>query len=143
MIQRRSFSCLLYVLGMLLLYSASLVCGGDIVHHDDSIPQRPGCNNNFVLVRNLSRIIDGKEKEEFVGVGARFGPTLESKEKHATLIKLALADPPDCCTTPKSKLTGEVILVHRGNCSFTTKTKVAEAAGASAILIINNSTDLF
>ena len=56
MIQRRSFSCLLYVLGMLLLYSASLVCGGDIVHHDDSIPQRPGCNNNFVLVRNLSRI---------------------------------------------------------------------------------------
>ena len=55
MIQRRSFSCLLYVLG-LLLYSASLVCGGDIVHHDDSIPQRPGCNNNFVLVRNLSRI---------------------------------------------------------------------------------------
>ena len=38
------------------------------------------------------------------------------------------------------QLTGEVILVHRGNCSFTTKTKVAEAAGASAILIINNST---
>ncbi|KAL0654722.1 hypothetical protein Bca4012_097413 [Brassica carinata] len=142
MIQRRSFSCLLYVLGMLLLYSASLVCGGDIVHHDDSIPQRPGCNNNFVLVKVPTRV-DGKEKEEFVGVGARFGPTLESKEKHATLIKLALADPPDCCTTPKSKLTGEVILVHRGNCSFTTKTKVAEAAGASAILIINNSTDLF
>ncbi|WZZ84194.1 hypothetical protein YC2023_104766 [Brassica napus] len=121
---------------------ASLVCGGDIVHHDDSIPQRPGCNNNFVLVKVPTRV-DGKEKEEFVGVGARFGPTLESKEKHATLIKLALADPPDCCTTPKSKLTGEVILVHRGNCSFTTKTKVAEAAGASAILIINNSTDLF
>ncbi|RID49175.1 hypothetical protein BRARA_I05635 [Brassica rapa] len=141
MIQRRSFSCLLYVLG-LLLYSASLVCGGDIVHHDDSIPQRPGCNNNFVLVKVPTRV-DGKEKEEFVGVGARFGPTLESKEKHATLIKLALADPPHCCTTPKSKLTGEVILVHRGNCSFTTKTKVAEAAGASAILIINNSTDLF
>lgn len=41
---------------------------------------------------------------EYVGVGARFGPTLESKEKHATLIKLAIADPPDCCSTPKNKV---------------------------------------
>ncbi|KAF2548498.1 hypothetical protein F2Q70_00019069 [Brassica cretica] len=142
MIWGRSYSGYLLVLGWLYVYSASLVSGGDIVHHDDSLPNRPGCNNNFVLVKVPTRV-NGKEKEEYVGVGARFGPTLESKEKHATLIKLAVADPPDCCTTPKFKLTGEVILVHRGNCSFTTKTKVAEAAGASAIIIINNSTDLF
>ncbi|KAL0373668.1 UNVERIFIED_CONTAM: Signal peptide peptidase-like 4 [Sesamum radiatum] len=37
-------------------------------------------------------------------------------------------------------LTGEAILVHRGNCSFVTKANVAEAAGASALLIINNQT---
>lgn len=30
--------------------------------------------------------------------------------------------------------------MHRGNCSFTTKANVAEDAGASAILIINNQT---
>lgn len=48
--------------------------------------------------------VNGKEKEEYVGVGARFGPTLESKEKHATLIKLAVADPSDSCTTPKFKV---------------------------------------
>ncbi|CAI9101871.1 OLC1v1000014C1 [Oldenlandia corymbosa var. corymbosa] len=80
---------------------------------------------------------------EFVGVGARFGQTLESKEKRANQTKLALADPADCCSKPKNKLTGEVILVYRGNCSFTTKANVAEAAGASAILIINNQTELF
>lgn len=51
MISRRSFSCFLFVFGF--LYSASLVSAGDIVHHDDSLPQRPGCNNNFVLVRKL------------------------------------------------------------------------------------------
>ncbi|KAL1217091.1 Signal peptide peptidase-like 4 [Cardamine amara subsp. amara] len=141
MILWKSLSCFSFVFG-LLLYSASFVSGGDIVHHDDSLPQRPGCNNNFVLVKVPTRI-NGSEALEYVGVGARFGPTLESKEKHATLIKLAIADPPDCCSTPRNKLTGEVILVHRGKCSFTTKTKVAEAAGASAILIINNSTDLF
>jgi len=29
--------------------------------------------------------------------------------------------------------------VHRGQCSFTTKANIAEEAGASAILVINNS----
>ena len=29
-------------------------------------------------------------------------------------------------------------MVERGNCKFTTKTNAAEAAGASAVLIINN-----
>lgn len=48
--------------------------------------------------------VNGSEYTEYVGVGARFGPTLESKEKHATLIKLAIADPPDCCSTPKNKV---------------------------------------
>ncbi|GMH22461.1 hypothetical protein Nepgr_024304 [Nepenthes gracilis] len=116
--------------------------GGDIVHEDDEAPKRPGCQNNFVLVK-LPTWVDGKEDIEYVGIGARFGPTLESKEKHANQIRLALADPPDCCSTSRNKLAGEVILVHRGNCSFTTKANIAEDAGASAILIVNNSTGLF
>lgn len=87
--------------------------------------------------------VNGFEDAEYVGVGARFGPTLESKEKHANQTKMTLADPPDCCSPPKNKLTGEAILVYRGNCSFTTKTNIAEDAGASAILIVNNSTELF
>lgn len=37
------------VLGVLLL-SLSLSSAGDIVHHDDVAPKRPGCENNFVLV---------------------------------------------------------------------------------------------
>ncbi|MCH96979.1 signal peptide peptidase-like 4-like, partial [Trifolium medium] len=83
------------------------------------------------------------ESGEYVGVGARFGPTLESKEKRANHTRVAIADPPDCCSKPKNKLTGEVILVHRGQCSFTTKANIAEEAGASAILIINNRAGLF
>lgn len=125
-----------------LISSFSVVLAGDIVHHDDVAPKRPGCDNNFVLVK-VPTWIDDNEEDEFVGVGARFGPTLESKEKDANKSRIALADPPDCCTTPKTRLTGETILVHRGNCSFTTKANVAEAAGASAILIINNGTELF
>ncbi|VFQ74739.1 unnamed protein product [Cuscuta campestris] len=80
---------------------------------------------------------------EFVGVGARFGRSLESKEKRANQTRLTLANPTDSCNnTPRIKLGGEAILAHRGNCSFATKANVAEAAGASAILIINNQTEL-
>ncbi|KAI3784610.1 hypothetical protein L1987_43712 [Smallanthus sonchifolius] len=75
--------------------------------------------------------IGDNEEEEFVGVG-----------KDANKSRVPLADPPDCCT-PKNKLTGEVILVHRGNYSFTAKAHAAEAACASAILIVNNQTELF
>ncbi|XP_057496093.1 signal peptide peptidase-like 4 [Actinidia eriantha] len=138
-----SKSALKAVFGLLLvLFWSSSVYAGDIVHQDDKAPKRPGCENNFVLVK-IPIYIDGKEASEIVGVGARFGPTLESKEKHASQTILALADPPDCCSEPKNKLTGEVILVHRGKCSFTVKANVAEAAGASAILIINNRAELF
>lgn len=125
-----------------LIYSVNAVYGGDIVHQDDIAPKRPGCDNNFVLVKVPTWFGDSDE-EEYVGVGARFGPTLESKEKDANKSRVSLADPPDCCSTPKNKLTGEVILVYRGNCSFTDKARVAEAAGASAILVINNQTELF
>ncbi|KAG9155876.1 hypothetical protein Leryth_004129 [Lithospermum erythrorhizon] len=130
---------------IIVIVSSYFVCwvfAGDIVHQDDVSPKKPGCENNFVLVK-VPTWINGVETVEFVGVGARFGPTLESKEKRANQTKVAFADPPDCCSKPRNKLTGEVILVHRGNCSFTAKAHVAELAGASAILIINNRTDLF
>ncbi|PIN05829.1 putative protein, contains PA domain [Handroanthus impetiginosus] len=132
----------------IVLYSSlcALLCNtkvfaGDIVHQDDIAPKRPGCDNNFVLVK-VPIWVDGKESMEFVGVGARFGRTLESKEKRANQTRVALADPPDCCTQPRNKLTGEAVLVQRGNCSFVTKANVAEATGASALLIINNQTEL-
>lgn len=123
----------------------ALVCGvygGDIVHEDDVAPKSPGCQNKFVLVK-VPTFINGVQFDEFVGVGARFGPTMESKENHVKKTKLTLADPPDCCSKPKNELAGETILVYRGNCSFTTKTNIAEAAGASAVLIVNNDTGLF
>lgn len=119
-----------------------LVSGGDIVHSDDNSPKIPGCSNDFVLVK-VQTWINNIEDSEFVGVGARFGKQMESKEKHANRTRLILADPSNCCTAPKNKLNGDILLVHRGGCKFTTKAKVAEAAGASAILIINYYKELY
>ncbi|XP_078440282.1 SIGNAL PEPTIDE PEPTIDASE-LIKE 2 isoform X2 [Wolffia australiana] len=118
------------------------VFGGDIVHADNHAPRQPGCSNNFVLVK-VQTWINNSEDNEFVGVGARFGTPMESKAKHANRTKVSIMDPPDCCSPPKEAVAGDVLLVHRGNCKFTTKAKIAEAAGASAILIINNRKELY
>ncbi|XP_037496809.1 signal peptide peptidase-like 4 isoform X1 [Jatropha curcas] len=125
-----------------LAISPCFSSAGDIVHQDDVAPKRPGCDNNFVLVK-VPTSVDGVENIEYVGVGARFGRSLESKEKNANKTRLVLADPPDLCRPPKKKLQRDVILVHRGNCSFTTKSNIAEEANASAILIINYRTGIF
>lgn len=48
--------------------------------------------------------IDGKEDVEFVGVGARFGTRIVSKEKNANYSRLTLSDPRDCCSQPRNKV---------------------------------------
>ncbi|XP_077241914.1 SIGNAL PEPTIDE PEPTIDASE-LIKE 2 [Tasmannia lanceolata] len=131
-----------WVLLLLLISILCVVNGGDIVHDDDSAPKRPGCDNNFVLVK-VQTWVDGNEGKEYVGVGARFGTLMESKEKHANQTRLSLSDPLDCCTKPKNKLIGDVVMVHRGNCTFTTKANIAQAAGATAVLVINNHKELY
>ncbi|KAG0457421.1 hypothetical protein HPP92_022578 [Vanilla planifolia] len=60
------------------------VFADDIVHEDDSAPKLPGCSNNFVLVK-VQTWIDNMEDNEFVGVGARFGPPIVSKENMPTV----------------------------------------------------------
>lgn len=125
-----------------IIITPLFVNGGDIVHQDTAIPTIPGCENDFVLVK-VQTYINNIEDSEYVGVGARFGKQLESKEKHANRTRLVLADPPDCCKTPKNKLNGDILLVDRGGCKFTHKTRIAEAAGASAILIINFEKELY
>ncbi|KAG5008286.1 hypothetical protein JHK82_026215 [Glycine max] len=124
-----------------LIVFVTLSSAGDIVHPDSIAPRRPGCDNNFVLVK-VPTWIDGVESFEYVGVGARFGPTLESKEKHANHTRVAIADPPDCCSKPNNKLTGEIILVHRGQCSFTIKANIAEEAELFKMVCEANETDV-
>jgi len=128
------------VVCLLLLFSQGGLCG-DIVH-DDKSPKQPGCENKFVLVK-IQTWINGREGEEYVGVSARFGTPVVSKEKAANKSRLVLADPYDSCTTLREKLTGEAALVHRGNCTFTTKAKFVQAAGAVAILVINDREELY
>ncbi|CAA0838751.1 Signal peptide peptidase-like 2 [Striga hermonthica] len=124
------------------LASPARVTAGDIVHDDDLTPKKPGCENDFVLVK-VQTWVDGVEDVEFVGVGARFGTTIVSKEKNANQTHLVRSDPRDCCSPLRKKIAGEVLMVDRGHCKFTSKANFAEAAGASAVLIINNEKELY
>lgn len=131
---------LLAVVAVVLLPGVAFA--GDISHEDDRAPKIPGCSNTFLLVK-VQTWVNGKEDREFVGVTARFGKMVESKEKHANQTRLSLANPSDGCIKSKNKVTGDVLLVHRGGCKFTTKARLAEAAGSSAILIINDKRELY
>lgn len=140
-LQRLQWLILLFALVIALVTETSYVYAGDIVHDDDSAPKKPGCENEFVLVK-VQTWVDGIEDREFVGVGARFGTKIASKEKNANRTSLTLSDPRDGCSAPKSKVAG-VIMVERGHCKFTAKANNAEAAGATAVLIMNNQKELY
>jgi signal peptide peptidase-like protein 2B len=36
-------------------------------------------------------------------------------------------------------MTGDMVLANRGNCTFTTKAREAQAAGAKALLVVNDA----
>ncbi|CAL1401023.1 unnamed protein product [Linum trigynum] len=140
---QKKLSSLLCFAALISLFSFPLlISAGDVVHDDDSAPKKPGCDNVFALVK-VQTFVNGQEGAEFVGVGARFGTTVGSEKEKAKKIHLTLSDPRNCCTVPKNQLTGDVVAVDRGNCTFTAKAVNAQAAGASAVLIINDENDLY
>ncbi|KAE8710814.1 Signal peptide peptidase-like 4 [Hibiscus syriacus] len=121
----------------------SSVTAGDIIHDDDLAPKKPRCENDFVLVK-VQTWVNGIEDAEFVGVGARFGTTIVSKEKNANQRRLVLSDPRDFVVLQRIRfLANDVIMVDRGHCKFTTKANNAQAAHASAVLVINNQKELY
>lgn len=50
-------SILLFCAVILLLRDAPSAIAGDIVHDDDSTPKKPGCENQFVLVYPLYKVL--------------------------------------------------------------------------------------
>jgi hypothetical protein len=72
-----------------------------------------------------------------------FGPGLPAKGITAPLI---VADDrsgtrSDACTPLKNRVEGRIVLITRGTCPVTWKVAHAEAAGASAILLVNPTSD--
>ncbi|KAG6548658.1 hypothetical protein Mapa_009812 [Marchantia paleacea] len=130
---------------LLLAYAHGVRGDDDIVQPDDEkAPKMPGCDNDFVLVK-IRNWIDGRESGEFVGVSARFGAPIKQHKKDAPGAPLALVKPPTLCQnyTSEGELNGFAALAQRGNCTFTTKARIAQVAGAVALLVVNDMEELY
>lgn len=124
-----------------VLLAEPAVCG-DIVHDDANAPKRQGCENQFVLVK-VRNWIDEVEQSEVVGVSARFGKAMETHKREAQIFDLQAAVPSTCCNASSSQLNGYAAFIRRGDCTFTTKARVAQAAGATALLVVNTKEELY
>ena len=66
---------------------------------------------------------------------ADFGPALSAAEITGNV---AQSIPVDGCSAFSNSLTGKIALIDRGNCTFVTKTKNAQNAGAIGSVIVDN-----
>ena len=66
---------------------------------------------------------------------ADFGPALSAMGITASV---AQSSPADGCSAFGNSLTGKIALIDRGNCTFVSKTKNAQNAGAAGVIIVDN-----
>ncbi|EPX59891.1 hypothetical protein D187_002635 [Cystobacter fuscus DSM 2262] len=72
---------------------------------------------------------------------ALFGPQMFQVTRRAVLMNDGIANPSlhDGCETPTADLGGALVLIDRGTCPLALKVWNAEQAGASGVLILNNT----
>jgi hypothetical protein len=72
---------------------------------------------------------------------ADFGPPLSTSAVTGTVAQaLYGGGATDGCSPITSNVSGKIALIDRGNCTFITKTKNAQDAGATGVIIVNNTT---
>jgi len=79
-------------------------------------------------------IVVGSDTSSFQGTAAAFGPRLTELEA-----PVRWADPSTGCRPLTSPLHGAVAVLERGKCSFVHKALAAQAAGARAVLVVDNT----
>ena len=76
---------------------------------------------------------------EILGGPASFGPRLAPNTIHISG-PLSIADPMNACSPPtnKASVANHVAFVRRGDCTFIEKVRQMQAAGAVAVLVLDN-----
>ena len=72
----------------------------------------------------------------YAAMGADYGPALTTAGLTGGVL---VTVPTDGCTAISTPLAGQIALIDRGACEFSTKSLNAQQAGASAVIIANNS----
>ncbi|KAG6592894.1 Signal peptide peptidase-like 5, partial [Cucurbita argyrosperma subsp. sororia] len=124
------------ILFILFLFGISCVFAEDV-----PAPKSGNCNNPFEMVK-VKIWVNGAEDETLVGLTARFGALLPSQAEDDLKLPAVFMNPINGCSS-SSKLSRSVALALRGECDFTIKAEIAQAGGASALLVINDNEDLY
>lgn len=127
---------------LVVILSAHLCLGDSEITHDDAdTPSQPGCDNSFVLVK-IRNWMDNVEATELVGVSARFGEKISDRNVEMEAIPLVLPSLGTSCNSSSIPLNDQAALVHRGECNFTSMARAAQAAGAKALVVVNDKEEL-
>ncbi|KAL3619923.1 Signal peptide peptidase-like 3 [Castilleja foliolosa] len=95
------------------------------------------CGNDFRLAK-VKVWVNGDEKESIGALTADFGSILPAHDKQAHRFPATISEPLTGCSSNSSKLLGSIALAVRGDCIFTTKAKVAQEAGATGLVVLND-----
>jgi len=97
----------------------------------------PTANNNLLEINNPSSMAGG-----YQAVQAGFGPSVPTTPLTAdfVLVDDNTGDNEDACEalTNAADLNGKIAIIRRGTCTFVLKVEAAEAAGAVAVIMVNN-----
>ncbi|XP_070041764.1 signal peptide peptidase-like 5 isoform X1 [Nicotiana tomentosiformis] len=115
-----------------LILSSSIIAG----HAAPTTNVHSSCSNdiNMILVKLW---VNGAEKDSIVGLSASFGSVLPTDTKHAPRLPAVYTQPSNSCSASSTKLSGSIALARRGECDFLIKATVAQAGGASGVVLIN------
>ncbi|GAB2263855.1 hypothetical protein Droror1_Dr00025989 [Drosera rotundifolia] len=134
----------LLLLLLLLLTAGAVIspaAADDVKAENAGVPKYPNCSNDFQLVK-VRYWVDGVDHGSITGMTARFGSLPPPLEEKAFRLPATFTTPLNGCSASTSKLNLSVALSVRGNCTYTAKAKDAEAAGAAALVIVNDSEEL-
>ncbi|OQU88099.1 hypothetical protein SORBI_3003G400000 [Sorghum bicolor] len=132
---------LLLLLSVLLLAHPAAGAGTGSEFDDGTSPKFPGCDNTLQKVK-VTYWVDGDERSSLTGISARFGVVLPDAASDDQKQRAVVPSPKNGCAKSSTQLTGSVAVAVRGECTFIEKAKAAEAAGAVAILLVNDEDDL-
>ncbi|GAA0151239.1 aspartic protease [Lithospermum erythrorhizon] len=133
-----SSSCVNALLGLVILFQflSTISAGGNKDIEKPANQSLPAtCRNPFrdIMVKKWA---NGKEEDLF-GLSASFGSRFPTSIDSAKRLPATYAEPPNGCAPSTTKLSGTIGLVLRGECEFIEKARIAQAGGATAIVVIN------
>jgi len=95
-------------------------------------------SGTFVFVEVVGRTPSVGQKQSKFGC---YPAAFSGEDRTLSNLEGKVANPETACTSLQGSYEGMAVLVKRGGCTFKTKVRAAQAAGAAAIVVINDEPD--